>query len=76
MKHLANTIQLVRNLRKGKHDSFAIQKALARIRNNTSGTENRISSEQDIACRQEPHGQIHCDQTYLPDIGVPNQGEE
>ena len=32
MSKLNNTLRLVRNLRKGKHEKFAIQKALARIR--------------------------------------------
>lgn len=76
MNRLANTIQLVRNLRKGKHDAFAIQKTLARLRNNASGTEHQFSPESNIARGQEPHRQINGGQACLPNLGVRNQGEE
>ncbi len=71
-----NTLRLVRNLRKGKHEKFAVQKAVARIRNVEGGTQHRIQPDENASSRKESHGKIYSSQTSLPDFGVRSQGEE
>ena len=75
MSKLNNTLRLVRNLRKGKHEKFAIQKALARIRSVESSSQHRIQSEDDLAGRQEPYGKIDAGEEYIQDVGVRDQGK-
>ena len=75
MSKLNNTLRLVRNLRKGKHEKFAIQKALARIRSIESSAQHRIQSEDDLAGGQESHGEIDAGQTHIQDSGVRDQGQ-
>ena len=75
MSKLSNTLRLVRNLRKGKHEKFAIQKALARIRSIESSVQYRIQSEDDLAGGQEPHREIDVGQTHIQDAGMRDQGQ-
>jgi hypothetical protein len=74
MSKLTNALRLVRNLRKGKHEKFAIQKALASIRSIESSAQHRIQSESDLAGWQESHGEIDVGQTHIQDIRVRDQG--
>ena len=62
-----NTIRLIRNLRKGKHEKFAIQKALARIRSVESGSQDRIQFENDVVGGKESHGQVNSGETSVSD---------
>ena len=74
MSTLTNTLRLVRNLRKGKHEKFAIQKALARIRSVESSTQHRVPSEEDLVGGEKSHREIDAGQTHIQDIGMRDKG--
>ena len=75
MSKLTNTIRLARHLRKGKHEKFAIQKTLARIGTIEGSAEHRLSYENDLVGRQEPHREIDINQTHLQDTRLRDKGE-
>jgi hypothetical protein len=70
------TLRLVRNLRKGKHEKFAIQKALARFRSAESGSSYRVQPRADAIGGPESHGKIYRTQASLPNIGLRDEGDE
>lgn len=75
MSKLANTIRLIRHLRKGKHEKFAIQKALARIRGVEIGAQHHLSSSDNVVGGEEPHGQVNVDQAHIQDAWLRNKGK-
>ena len=67
-----NPIRLIRNLRKGKHEKFAIQKALARVRSVESGSQDRIQFENDVVGGEKSHGQVNSGETSISDARLRN----
>lgn len=72
MNKSANTLRLVRNLRKGNHEKSAVQKALARIRDGARSTQHQLPSEDDTNGREESHGQIDDPQGDLKYLTEPS----
>ena len=76
MSNSVNTVRLVRNLRKGKHEKFAIQKTLARIRRVARSPKNRIQFQNDLVGGKKSYREINGNEAHLQDLGLRNQGKE
>ena len=70
MKRPEGITRLLRNLRRGKHEDLAIQKALARVRAEQRSVQADVRPKNDLIGGEEPHGQVDDPEKHLQDAGM------